>query len=48
MMRARIAAALAEDCDRLVIENEPGGATERNALRFDFRVAFTQVVFARA
>ncbi len=48
LMQARIDAAVAAGCDTIIIEGAPGSATERNAVRFDFRVAFTQMAFGRA
>ena len=47
LLRARMNLAAASGCDTVVVEGSPGGATERNALRLGFSLAFTQVIFRR-
>lgn len=47
MLRARLAAAQAADCDLIEVQTNPGSNSQRNVMRFGFQVACTRMVMAR-
>ena len=47
LLRARVWIAKAADCDLAVIEAAPGSRSQRNMERLGFRVAWTNVTFAK-
>lgn len=47
LFEARLAAAIEEGCEAVVVESAPGGPTERNARRVGMRLLYTKTVFVR-